>query len=84
MRALASKLRGSSQALTAARAKLDELESATAAAEARSVTPGAVGSWPKARRPLLDWLIGRALVCPMALSWSNLPSPSNWQKSVSA
>jgi hypothetical protein len=33
-----------------------------AAAEARSVTtPGAVGSWPEARSPILDWLIGQAL-----------------------
>jgi hypothetical protein len=30
----------------------------------------------------VDRLIGGALVCPMALRWSNLPSASNWQKSV--
>jgi hypothetical protein len=58
-------------------------KSATATAEARSVTtPGAVGSWPEARSQILDWLIGGALVCPMALPWSNLPSPSKWQKST--
>jgi hypothetical protein len=44
--------------------------------------PGAVGSGPEARSPILDGLIGRAHRLPDDPTWSNLPGPSNWQKSV--